>query len=130
MSNYNSLSNNYHLRTTKDSKFCFVCGKTSNFVLDAPDDFFFVCLSHTKDSGFCTMIGEVIETDVEIVKMNTENTELKGNEKLTESKLSLPLPADVASGNVCTYKLHRSILFLRVQEKAKREKMNLLRKLK
>lgn len=49
------MSNNYSLRTTRDQRPCFVCGKLSSSVLDAPDDFFFICLSHTKDSSFCTI---------------------------------------------------------------------------
>lgn len=101
-----SLCNNYSLKIAKEQRPCFICGKFSNSVLDSSDDFFFICLSHTKDSGFCT-VSEVVEDS-------------KESEQLTEE------PAT----KVYTYKLHRSILFLREDFQRQKEKLNLLKSLK
>lgn len=140
------LSNNYSLKIAKDQRPCFICGKFSSSVFDAPDDFFFVCLSHTKDSGFCSIVKETQtatettdneESEIELLKK--EISELKGQlnrneskeieadaaaKKLEEPKITIDPPAKTV------FKLHRSIFYLREQEKLKKEKMNLLKSLK
>ena len=58
-----ALSNRYRLKRAAEGKPCFICGKGSEYVLDASDDFFYVCLSHVKDSSFCTTIQEEQEQE-------------------------------------------------------------------
>ena len=143
ISHHMPLSNNYSLRTAKDQRPCFICGKFSSSVLDAHDDFFFVCSSHLKDSGFCSVseISTATKTEFsEIEQLKKEISEIKGqpnkseaneleiesNKKPEEPKTTnfIPEPAKAV------FKLHRSILYLREQEKLKKEKLNLLKKLK
>ncbi len=142
-----SLTNNYSLRTAKDQRPCFICGKFSSSVLDAPDDFFFICLSHTKDSSFCSIITipitptgsnkvtadeeseieklkkEISDLKEQLNKKETKETEAKTEEKKLETTAP-PVPV------VNVYKLHRSFLFMREEEKSKKEKLNLLKSLK
>jgi hypothetical protein len=139
------LSNNYSLRTAKDQRPCFICGKFSSSVLDAPDDFFFVCLSHTKDSGFCSVSITQVETkahdESEIELLKREISELKGQlNKSVSNELETDVKTKVVEepkNNVVqqepaktVYKLHRSIVYLREQEKSKIERLNLLKRLK
>ena len=123
------LSNSYSLKTAKDQRPCFICGKISSSVLDAPDDFFFVCLSHTKDGGFCT--SSAVESAVgtgrecEIEKLKREISELKApkDKDLKESmdakdvKEQKTEPKQTEGQGPKIYKLNRSILYLREQEK-------------
>jgi hypothetical protein len=53
-----SLENQYQLKRTADPKACFICGKSSEYVFDASDDFFYTCLNHVKDSAFCCPVEE------------------------------------------------------------------------
>ena len=127
------LSNNYSLRTAKDQRPCFICGKFTSSVLDAPDDFFFICLSHPNDSGFCTVVTTTIikseaHEDSEIDKLKMEISELKGQINKTDSKETDKQDTKIDGPKV--YKLHRSILYLREQEKSKKQKLNLLKSLK
>lgn len=139
------LSNNYSLRTAKDQRPCFICGKFSSSVLDAPDDFFFVCLSHTKDFGFCSVSITQVETkahdESEIELLKREISELKGQlNKSVSNELETDVKTKVVEepkNNVVqqepaktVYKLHRSIVYLREQEKSKIERLNLLKRLK
>lgn len=108
--------------------FHFICGKFSSSVLDAFDDFLFVCSSHLKDSGFCSVseISTATKTEFnEIEKLKKENSEIKiesNKNELKELEIeieskknpeeakttnAIPLPAK------SVYKLHRSILYLR-----------------
>ncbi len=129
------LSNNYSLRTTnvKDQKPCFICGKSSNSVLDAHDDFFFVCLSHTKDVGFCS---EPDVAKVSALVPKHKSAEDKTTPKPSkDSEKTNPDPKPEAETvpeppKVFIYKLHRSILYLREEEKKRKEKVNLLKSLK
>jgi len=140
ISHHMPLSNNYSLRAAKDQRPCFICGKFSSSVLDAPDDFFFVCSSHLKDSGFCSVseISTATKTEFsEIEQLKKEISEMKrqgqSNELEIESnnKSEEPKTATVILEPAkAVYKLHRSILYLREQEKLKKEKLNLLKKLK
>ena len=129
-----ALSNSYSLKavSSKDQRPCFICGKFSSSVLDAPDDFFFVCLSHTKDTGFCTSLSDSVREDGnEIVKSKKEITESKTQQiNKSDSKDSQKDEAPSKIEGPPIFKLHRSILFLREQEKSKREKLNLLKNLK
>lgn len=151
------LSNSYSLKTTKDQQRpCFICGKSSSTVLDAVDDFFFVCLSHTRDNGFCTSesVGLKKDTQTETLKKDTQsagtkkdilpdglNKDGKDSKGPTDSKDSKgPIdsidgkgPSDSKDSNADgpkIYKLHRAILFLREKEKEKKVKLNLLKSLK
>ncbi|TID15610.1 DUF1742-domain-containing protein [Venturia nashicola] len=53
-----SLQNVWHSRKVADnaSKSCWVCFKPTTTVLITPDnkDFFYICVGHLKDRGFCT----------------------------------------------------------------------------
>ncbi|OIW25558.1 DUF1742-domain-containing protein [Coniochaeta ligniaria NRRL 30616] len=75
------------------SKSCEICFKLSTSVLITPDnkDFFYVCPSHLKDTGFCTpVIDQValeakkkkeLEEEVERVKKEYEEKQRKKKEK-------------------------------------------------
>ena len=108
------LSNNYSLRTAKDQRPCFICGKFASSVLDAPDDFFFICLSHCSDSGFCTVTTTIIKSeaheDSEIDKLKMEISELKGQINKTDSKETDKQDTKIGSRAVCAnikYKQNR-----------------------
>ncbi len=51
-----ALENKYQFKRTAEAKPCFICGRSAEQVLDAADDFFYICASHVKDPGFCTPI--------------------------------------------------------------------------
>lgn len=168
------LCNKYFLKTTKDQKPCFICGKFGSSVLDAPDDFFFACLNHLKDSGFCTPIYVDVpatveppvkiatdEKEKELEKLKKEIEELKsqigkspnGKDKIGDTKADSkpsttddvkdkdkpkePIKASTPTPPVRKidhYQLHRSILYLREQQKLQqtraRAKLDLLKSLK
>lgn len=101
------------------------------------DDFFFVCLSHTRDNGFCTSESVGLKKDTLSAGTKkeiqpTEPKDAKDSKGPTDSKDSKG-PIDSKDSNADgpkIYKLHRTILFLREKEKEKKEKLNLLKSLK
>lgn len=135
-----ALSNFYSLRTAKDKRSCFICGKMSSAVLDAPDDFFFVCLSHLNDSGFCTsLVGPAVSQtenneSSEKLKKDINDSKAQKDKESTDNLESMESKNNssevVKIDGPKNYKLHRSILYLREQEKSKKEKLNLLKSLK
>jgi len=90
-----AFQNVYSHRKVADtsSRSCEICYKLSTSVLVAPDnkDFFFVCPSHLKDTGFCTPIVDEaavaakkkreLEAEVERVKQEFEEKQRKKKEK-------------------------------------------------
>ena len=111
------LSNVYKLKSTKDPRACFICGKSSTSVFDALDDFFFVCPSHVKDNGFCTIINQPTPPS----KEESESDKEKEDDKEGDECLKV---------EILMYRLHRSILFLREREREKKDKVKLLKSLK
>lgn len=51
-----SDNSKYTLKTATKPGSCFICYKSTTAVLNHPNDFFFVCLSHIQDPSFCTPI--------------------------------------------------------------------------
>ncbi|KAB5554315.1 VPS4-associated protein 1 [Coniochaeta sp. 2T2.1] len=90
-----SFPNNYiHRKVAETSqKSCEICFKLSTSVLITPDnkDFFYVCPSHLKDTGFCTPVVDQaalearkkkeLEAEVERVKKEYEEKQRKKKEK-------------------------------------------------
>jgi hypothetical protein len=111
------LSNIYKLKTTKDPRACFICGKASTSVFDAHDDFFFVCPSHVKDAGFCTIINQPTPPSKEESESDKEKEDDKEGDEFSKVEILM-------------YRLHRSILFLREREREKKDKVKLLKSLK
>lgn len=139
------LANKYSLKTAKELRPCFICGKFCTSVFDAPDDFFFVCLSHTKDSTFCT--SDTAEPEVkqlqkqaeddeiealkrEIAELKTPKTEDKNDQKEQEKESPTKESITPPSSSPRFYKLHRSFAYLREQELIQKEKFKLLKSLK
>ncbi|KAJ9134532.1 hypothetical protein NKR19_g8631 [Coniochaeta hoffmannii] len=81
-----------------NQKSCEVCYKLSTSVLITPDnkDFFYVCPSHLKDTGFCTPVIDQaaleakrkreLEEEVARVKQEYEEKQRKKKEKEKEKK--------------------------------------------
>ncbi|PBP19037.1 DUF1742-domain-containing protein [Diplocarpon rosae] len=90
-----SFANIYTHRKVADTapKACEICYKPSTSVLVAPEnkDFFFVCLAHLKDKGFCNAIVDEagvaakrkkeMEAEVERVKQEFEEKQKKKKER-------------------------------------------------
>ena len=140
-----ALSNCYHLKTATEQRACFVCGKLSSSVFDAPDDFFFICLSHTKDQSFCSIVFRINTNDEEseiqslkleidgLKKQLSEKSDIKEENKndtlinvINEIRNSPKNNQEI----VKQYKLHASFIYLREKEALKKEKWNLLKNLK
>ncbi|KAL9125306.1 MAG: hypothetical protein Q9217_005475 [Psora testacea] len=98
------IPNVWHLRKVaeRSAKACDICYKPTSRVLITPDnkDFFYLCLGHLKDRGFCSPLideaeaaakkrKEEMEREIEIVKREyevkplkeTKDEERKGKEK-------------------------------------------------
>ncbi|PUU74758.1 VPS4-associated protein 1 [Tuber borchii] len=75
------FQNTYHLRKVADtsSKPCTVCYKHTPQVLITPDkkDFFYVCLSHTRDRGFATAVVTATQEETESARKAREEKELE-----------------------------------------------------
>ncbi|KAK2625147.1 hypothetical protein QTJ16_005516 [Diplocarpon rosae] len=90
-----SFANIYTHRKVADTspKACEICYKPSTSVLVAPEnkDFFYVCLAHLKDKGFCNAIVDEavvaakrkkeMEAEVERVKQEFEEKQKKKEER-------------------------------------------------
>ncbi|KAB5528023.1 VPS4-associated protein 1 [Coniochaeta sp. 2T2.1] len=97
-----SFPNNYiHRKVAEISqKSCEICFKLSTSVLITPDnkDFFYVCPSHLKDTGFCTPVVDQaaleakkkkeLEAEVERVKKEYEEKQRKKKEKKKDAEKS------------------------------------------
>ncbi|KAI0513096.1 DUF1742-domain-containing protein [Xylaria bambusicola] len=93
-----SLPNIWHHRKVADTsaKACEICYKPSTSVLITPDkqDFFYVCLVHLKDRGFCSPIidNEAIaakkkkEMDEEVERLKKEYEEKQRKKKEKEAE--------------------------------------------
>ncbi|KAI1421733.1 DUF1742-domain-containing protein [Xylaria sp. FL1777] len=95
-----SLPNIWHHRKVADTsaKGCEICFKPSTSVLITPDkqDFFYVCLAHLKDRGFCSPIidhdavaakkKKEMDEEVEKVKREYEEKQRKKKEKEAEKE--------------------------------------------
>ncbi|KAI1360066.1 DUF1742-domain-containing protein [Xylaria arbuscula] len=95
-----SLPNIWHHRKVADTsaKGCEICYKPSTSVLITPDkqDFFYVCLVHLKDRGFCSPIidndaiaarkKKEMDEEVEKLKKEYEEKQRKKKEKETEKE--------------------------------------------
>lgn len=55
------MENKYRHRTATTEGTCFVCSKLTSAVFQSSSDFFFVCLTHIRDSSFCRKIIEETE---------------------------------------------------------------------
>ncbi|CUS09374.1 unnamed protein product [Tuber aestivum] len=75
------FQNTYHLRKVADtsSKPCTICYKHTPQVLITPDqkDFFYVCLSHTRDRGFATAVVPTMKEETEGARKVREDKELE-----------------------------------------------------
>ncbi|KAG0639586.1 VPS4-associated protein 1 [Tuber brumale] len=75
------FQNTYHLRKVADSssKPCTICYKHTSQVLITPDrkDFFYVCLSHTRDRGFATAVVVATQEETEEARKAREEKELE-----------------------------------------------------
>ncbi|CAZ81021.1 unnamed protein product [Tuber melanosporum] len=75
------FQNTYHLRKVADasSKPCTICYKHTPQVLITPDqkDFFYVCLSHTRDRGFATAVVAATQEETEGARKAREKKELE-----------------------------------------------------
>ncbi|KAI1281536.1 DUF1742-domain-containing protein [Xylaria sp. FL0933] len=96
-----SLPNRWHHRKVADTsaKSCEICYKPSTSVLITPDkqDFFYVCLAHLKDRGFCSPIidhdavaaakkKKEMDEEVEKLKKEYEEKQRKKKEKEAEKE--------------------------------------------
>ncbi|KAI0909401.1 VPS4-associated protein 1 [Ustulina deusta] len=93
-----SLPNIWHHRKVADTsaKGCEICFKPSTSVLITPDkqDFFYVCLAHLQDRGFCSPIidhdavaakrKKEMDEEVERLKREYEEKQRKKKEKEAE----------------------------------------------
>ncbi|EZF26676.1 hypothetical protein H112_01222 [Trichophyton rubrum D6] len=90
------LQNRWHLRRVADTsaKSCLICYKPSTSVLVTPDskDFFYVCLIHLKDKGFCSPLideeevaakkrKEEMDREIEKVKKQYEEKQRRKRDK-------------------------------------------------
>ncbi|KAI1388962.1 DUF1742-domain-containing protein [Hypoxylon trugodes] len=94
-----SFPNIWHHRKVADTsaKACEVCYKPSTSVLITPEnkDFFYVCIGHIKDRGFCTPIidqeavaakkKKEMEEEIERAKKEYEEKQRKKREKESKS---------------------------------------------
>lgn len=147
------LSNKYRLKKSAEFRPCFICGKTSECVFDSEDDFFFVCLNHTKDTGFCTpVLVEVkpaVKPDDEVTKLKAEIETLKSQlsakdsktetssekpsektaEKTADRKDKEPVKVEEPKREISHYQLHKSILYLREKQQEERKRVSLINKM-
>lgn len=139
------LSNKYRLKKSAEYRACFICGKTSECVFDSGDDFFFVCLSHTKDAGFCTPVLVEVKPSVkpedEVTKLKAEIETLKSQlsakdpnndkkqEKQPEKSAKESAKVEEPKREISHYQLHKSILYLREKQVEERKRVSLLNKL-
>ncbi|KAL8718720.1 MAG: hypothetical protein Q9225_004184 [Loekoesia sp. 1 TL-2023] len=94
------LQNLWHLRRVGEasSKPCDICYKPTTSVLITPDqkDYFYICLGHLKDRGFCTPVidaaeaaakkkKEELDREIELIKKEYEE-KIKKRKKSKESK--------------------------------------------
>ncbi|PSN63859.1 DUF1742-domain-containing protein [Corynespora cassiicola Philippines] len=97
-----ALQNVWHHRRVADNaaKACWVCYKPSTNVMITPDnkDFFYICVGHLSDRGFCQPDAdevaaaaarqkkEDLEREIEIVKKEYEERQKRKREKRKEKE--------------------------------------------
>ncbi|CAJ2511691.1 Uu.00g073160.m01.CDS01 [Anthostomella pinea] len=94
-----AFPNIYHHRKVADTsaKGCELCYKPSTSVLVTPEnkDFFYVCVGHLKEKGFCSPIidheaiaakKKEMDEEIERVKKEYEDKQRKKNEKQAEKE--------------------------------------------
>ncbi|KAF2184297.1 DUF1742-domain-containing protein [Zopfia rhizophila CBS 207.26] len=94
-----SLSNTWHHRRVAENsaKACWICYKPTSSVLITPDnkDFFYICIGHLKDRGFCqpdqdeaaaaaARKKEGLDREIETVKKEYEEKQKRKREKHKE----------------------------------------------
>ncbi|KAF2269293.1 DUF1742-domain-containing protein [Lojkania enalia] len=108
-----SLPNLWHHRRVAEgsAKACWICYKPSTSVLITPDnkDFFYICVGHLKDSGFCQPDAdevaaatarkkkEELDREIEKIKKEYEEKSARKREKRKEKEKEKDKDKDIDS---------------------------------
>ncbi|KAI9594815.1 AAA-ATPase Vps4-associated protein 1-domain-containing protein [Syncephalis fuscata] len=120
-----SLVNEYIGRTAKDEASCFICHRITTSVLTStkskPVDWFYCCLGHLKDTGFCKkQTPEAVNSSAS----STAETETANKESEKKEKLPEPLKSPATSEKRIEYFLLKRKSFGRSSTRYKYTKDN------